>query len=210
LTHPYVDAFLKLKCAPDILAVTSPIARATKEISEVYAVTRALKKIIHPATSHFYSVGDLCAGNGLLGVTIAHLFNYISVTCLDLKVPNRRWANVRKFSYFSLDINRLQEQDVGGKVLVANHPCKNAAAIVDKFCKCNAKALVLMPCCNGQLKPRPQMMLKKLGKYNAWCADLYDTIIAYRAMTGETIEVKMYEDTHCLSPRNVIITAIRK
>lgn len=210
MTQQYIDSFLRWRCAPDILGIVSPVQRASKEITEVYTMFRALRKLIPPADSYKYEVLDLCAGNGLLGVAIAHVFNYSFVTSLDIKVPNRKWAEVRKFSYYEMDINSLKEVDVKGKIIVANHPCQNATNIVESFCKYNAKALVLMPCCSGKLKPRPQWMIKKLGKYGAWCADLYDAIIPYALVHKEDIKVNMYEDTNCLSPKNIVITAIRE
>jgi len=208
----YVDSFLKLSCATDILNVVSPIARASKEISEAYTMLKALRKIIYPGDSYTYRVLDLCAGNGLLGVSIVHMFNYEHVTSIDTrKLPKRDWNKVRNFSYFIMDIRTLHRVDVENKVIVANHPCQLAFDIANIFCKYNAKALVLMPCCDRQqIKPRPQYVMKKYGKYGTWCMDLYDIIRDYGIKHDENIDITISEDSNCLSPKNIVITAIRR
>lgn len=211
MTYQYVDAFLKLNCATDILNVVNPITKASKEISEVYAMVRALRKIIHPSDSHKYRVMDMCAGNGLLGVTVAHLFNYKYVRSWDIKPPKRKFDIVRKYEYLKADIHEMFQRDFEGRVILANHPCQRAKVVVDYFCRFHAKALVLMPCCGGQLsKKRSQYVINKFGKYGTWCMDLHDFIWDYGIKYGESFDINMYEDFNCLSPKNIIITAIRK
>ena len=202
----YVDSFLKLRCAPDILGVVNPVQRETKEISEVYTVIRGLKKVVSSKETHNYKVLDLCAGNGLLGVTVAHLFDFKFVLAYDKRVPDRDWDRVRKYAYVERDIHTLSNME--GYVVLANHPCKLATEIVEKFCKYNAKALVLMPCCMGRIDV-PRYLREKLGAYGAWCFQLTDIIRQYALKHKECIEINMWEDKNCLSPRNIVITAVR-
>jgi hypothetical protein len=206
----YVEAFNKLNCSEDILNVVEPVQRLTKEISEVWTIVRALRKILPFNDHHLYKVLDLCAGNGLLGVTLAHLFKFDHVTSLDTRVPKRNWNSVKRFSYYNTDVSTLTEPDIKGKIIVASHPCKNAAAITQLFGNYGGKALVLLPCCKGQLKPRPKFVLEKFGKYGSWCMDQYDFIANHSRMNGYNIKVNIYEDKGCLSPRNIVITAVRK
>ena len=209
MTFEFVDRFLSLNCATDILKVVSPIKNMSKEISEAYTMLQSVKKVVHPADSNKYEVLDLCAGNGLLGVTLAHVMNFKSVTSMDIRVPGRKWEDVRTYSYLEKDIHTLQRHEVEGKVIVANHPCQRASHVVDLFCKFDAKAVVIMPCCVGQLKSRPEHITKQFGKYGAWCMDLYDTIGDWSVGKGQTINARIYENKHCLSPKNVTIVAWR-
>ena len=207
----YVDSFLKLNCASDILSVVSPIHNVAKEITEVYTVFRALRKLIPPSESDQYNLWDLCAGNGLLGVTLAHVFNFNRVGSIDIKVPNRRFSNVRNYQYIKEDIKCFVGKSFrDSDVIVASHPCKNAKVIADLFCRSEAKALVLLPCCIGKLENTPQYLIDRLGKSDAWCYDLYRMIDMYSLVNIENIEVKIYRDDNCISPRNIVITAIRE
>lgn len=206
----YVSNFLKYNCASDILKIIEPINNLDKEISEAYTILKTIKKAISPADSRKLEILDLCAGNGLLGVSIAYLFHFIKVTSYDIKRPNREFEKVNNYEYVQADITKFESSFFEGKIIIANHPCRKARDIINFFLYNKAKALILMPCCVGKLRFNSQFIRKKLGKYNSWCIDLWQDILLYNEKYNENIECRIEEDKNCLSPCNIVITAIRK
>lgn len=100
----YLDQFLSLKCAGDVLNVIAPIQKAQKEISESMAIIHRLRSIAlkNPMKSILL---DICAGNALTSVIAAHLLPFKKVIAIDIKKRIRRWDSVRRFVYWQTDIN---------------------------------------------------------------------------------------------------------
>ncbi len=70
----YVDEFLSLNCAPDVLGAVGPINNPSKEISEAMAVIRRLRPIVLKEGSvSLVGMLEFCAGNALTSVLACHL-----------------------------------------------------------------------------------------------------------------------------------------
>lgn len=192
----YVERFLNLKCAGDVLNVVQPINKPCKEISESMAAIRYIKKIVlaEPDTYYLY---DLCAGNALTSVLAAFLLPIKGAIAIDREIRNRPWHNVQGFCYRGDDIYKFEpENRFGNSILIGVHACTNLSErITDMYLQSNAKHLVLVPCCMGP-HDLPQLVSKKMGKYLAWCLHLAQKV-------GGTV----YEDKGILSPMNGVVVA---
>src|SRR3990167_7276029 len=102
--NKYLEEFLSLNCAGDVLNVVSPVTRFEKEITEAMAIVKQVKKIVFADRSKDYIVVYLCAGNALASVIIAHLLPVLKVIAIDKKARQRNWSSVRKFAYINGDI----------------------------------------------------------------------------------------------------------
>lgn len=192
-----VNDFLSLKCAGDILNVCSPINNPEKEITEAMAVVKRIRPIVLSEPNK-YSVVDMAAGNGLVGVITAFLLPVREVVAVDILPRVRKWETVRKFSY---RLSRVQDftPPTGPWILAACHPCGDVAArVIDKyFMSSQCRHLILMPCCCGTPPNKiPAAITGKLGKYLSWAYSL--SVYA----NGDLVI-----DNRCLSPCNAVIIA---
>lgn len=200
----YMDHFLSLNCADDVLKAVTPLNNGTKEISEAMALVRAVRPKILKRPKE-YSVLDLCAGNALTSIIIAHLLPIKKVFAIDTKVPNRHHEVVKNFEYMKMDIfdktwtsNKADEPTI----IVSSHPCTKLASRIIEIYKANdcIKMLAMLPCCvNREELDRAKLspvIREKLGTYLSWCHYL-----------AEKAGGKLIEDRHCLSKCNGLIIA---
>jgi len=198
----YLNYFLSLKCAGDVLNAVNPVNNVCKEITEAMAICQKLKRVCIKEPMK-YSLIDLCAGNGLVGVLAAHLLPLEHVTCIDERSVNRNWHLVNRFSYLTADITddyiyRL----IGNNTIIASsHPCgKLAERVLELYNNSPATHLVMIPCCTytPRITGLNNILIQKLNSYELW---------AYWLSEQAKGEVKTYKDNKCLSPRNIVITA---
>jgi hypothetical protein len=168
------------------------------------AVIRPLKKFflhMDQQQQQDYIVLDLCAGNGLTGLIVVHLFR-CRVMCVDIKLPKKlHFSSVQRFSFVLRDVNTINEtylSNIGDKIIfISSHPCQNALTIVKLAKLCNVKFSIL-PCCIGsysELPIQPRLCNQKLSKYEQWCLGL--------AQYGNA---NAYIDKNCLSSANIVVT----
>lgn len=201
----YLDQFLSLKCAGDVLNIVTPIQKAQKEISESMAIINRLRSIAikNPMKG---TLVDLCAGNALTSVIAAHLLPFKRVIAVDIKKRKRDWHKVERFEYIQENIVNMRDCHWDDTLIIISiHPCGKLAEDVinlwkyqKTFHKPTIVKLILMPCCKGQIKEQkiPSCFNKKLSKYERWAWYL-----------AELAEGKLTFDNRCLSPCNAIIEA---
>ncbi len=195
----YLDYFMSLRSSGDILNVVNPLGnKAAKEITESIAVFQKLKRIALKAPME-YSLLDLCAGNALTSVLSVHVLPINNAVAVDKRPRNRNWYKARRFQYVQQSI---MDDSIFGlitdkTIICAVHPCSGLAQrVADIYLKSDSQYLVMMPCCVGNLKIGSQLLRDKLGKYGCWCLEL-----------AEKVNGNIYQDEHCISPKNIIITA---
>jgi len=213
----YIDEFYKLNCSRDVLAVTGDLGKKTgKEITEAMAIKRQIKKILFVRGKRQIQRGcgvvDLCTGKALIPVLTAHLFPMLTISIgVDIREPLLDFnTGIKKFIYFKKDIysdlvfDNYIRYNYNDYILTCCHGCGDLSTrVIDIFCRYNKfKHLVLMPCCRGnQDRHLPAFIKKKIGSYIDWCYYLYERIRVV------TLDVKMIQDSNCLSPCNVLIVA---
>jgi hypothetical protein len=176
------------------------MSKAEKEITESMAIIKKLKPItlLNPMK---YSVMDLCAGNALTSVLAVHLLPIISATAIDKKKRKGHYEIVKKFQYLEMDVKDAVIADTD--ILIAVHPCKTADLIVDLFNNFPAKALIMMPCCNGLSNDVlcKTWLRTKLPEYDLWTYHLAQKI--------KSAQVNIFTDVFVESPKRNIILARR-
>jgi hypothetical protein len=195
----YFDTFMSLRSSGDILNVVNPLgSRASKEITESMAMFSRLRKIALKAPME-YSLIDLCAGNALTSVLAAHVLPLKESIAVDKKLRKRGWESVRRFRYLNQDIfdDSIYELITDRTVICSVHPCSRLASrIVEIYLKSPAPYLVMMPCCEGQIKINGSFLRERLGRYACWCLQL-----------AEQANGDLIQDNNCISPKNIVITA---
>ena len=202
-TQSYLDEFLSLRCAGDILSIASPIQKAEKEISESMAIMRYLRKVALRAPMQFDLI-DLCAGNALTSLIAIHLLPFRGAIAIDKRPRKREWERARRFDYEKRDIFKLSEGFFcRNDVIIAVHSCTILAErVIELYNLSPAKYLVIMPCCIGKLTiDFPEDFRQILGKYKVWCWQLYNKVKAKKK--------RLVFDQKVLSPANGIIWAIK-
>lgn len=199
----YINEFLNFKCCGDVINSVIPIGHNPgKEITESMGMVKKVKGMLIPNPGK-YNILDLCAGNALTSVLLAHLFKLDYANAVDKDARNRRWHLVNGFAYLIGDI--YQPEIMGfvnnNTIIISVHACGNLSKrIIEIYEKSQAKALFLMPCCLGRLEHKyPEEIEKKLGSYTLFCWDLM------QGLENST----MYIDPHILSPKNIIIKSVR-
>jgi len=208
----YLDYFLSLRCSGDVLSVCSPINNTAKEITEAITVTRKIRTLTLPYPMQ-YNVLDLCAGNALIPVISVMYLPVKFAVAVDIKKHYRQWERVKRFEYKEYDIydNSINSMIDSNTIITSSHPCGNLACrIVDLFLSSTAKALFLLPCCANNEEYRNHysgnhIIQKNLSKYEQWCCCIYDKLLANKEIKTN---IKHYPD--CLSPKNILISAIRR
>lgn len=203
--NKYIKEFLSLNCSKDILEVLKPILNIEKEITESMAVIRKLRGFALPKPN-YYSIEEYCAGNALTSAIAIHLLPFRASLAFDIKKRDREWPKIKHFMYMFCDIydDRFTStcfQDP--TIMFSIHPCtKLAERIIDIYNNSNAEALILMPCCIGELKMGlPQIIKERIGKYLIWTWQLANRI--------KESKISIQIDNNCISPKNAIITARR-
>jgi len=201
----YIEKFLELKCTPDILGVSYPLNNPTKEVTESMAIVQELRKVFLKDKERKVVVFDLCAGNALTSVILAHLFPNVTCYALDKAPRDRQWENVKNFEYKTMDIHEKETIDyidivsksADYSIIISVHPCKNLAnRIVDIYKLSSVNHIALMPCCKGKIDTDfPQVIKEKVSNYMLWCWDL-----------SRSANAKLRMDKYIKSPCNGIIS----
>lgn len=207
IKQTYVDEFLSMKCCGDVLNVANPIGKkARKEITESMALIKKVKKVVLSRPWSF-RVLDLCAGNALTSLIAVHLFHNVNAFAFDKRERQRQWDKVRRFEYIFGDIydpfhlDYIKEKCISkDTIIVSSHPCGELARhIINIYKQSEAKALFLMPCCDGKLRRQyPDFLFTKMGHYFVWAWDL-----------ALDINAKLTIDERCISPKNIVISHVR-
>lgn len=199
--NKYVEEFLKFKSSGDILNICNPLTKAEKEITESMAVIKELRSIALSAPMQ-YDLYDLCAGNALTSIIAAFLLPFHTVTAIDKYKRKRKWDTVRRFKYLEEDITKSEFWKNPNSIFIGVHACGNLAeTIIDRYNNSDAKYLILIPCCVGQIKTGlPDFFRRKLGRYNIWTWELSKHI---------KDKVRIKQDINIISPCNNLIIATK-
>lgn len=199
----YLNEFFSLRSAGDILNACGPINNGDKEISEAMAFKTILKSLLIEKPM-YYSVIDFCSGNALIPVISSFVLPSKRNIAIDKKRRNRKWHEIRRFSYLEENINDTERmlqivKEQGPCILTACHACKNLAKkIINIYINSPAAInLILMPCCIGTI-PKDYKSLES-NRYEIWNSYLLELSGGY-----------IITDKNVLSPRNKIIIASRK
>jgi len=203
----YIDYFLSLKCSPDILEICGPVNKAGKEISEMMTVILRVRKIVLKQPM-VYNILDLCAGNGLIGVTAVHFLPVSSAVAVDKRERSRKWDRAKRFKYVTLSIHdpAIYEYIDKNTIIVGSHLCSGLSRrAVELYNNSDAQHLIVLPCCTGGKKDFPDrfsirvnLARVKLTRYEEWALYLADMCDG---------KVDVVQDVHCLSPKNIVVQA---
>lgn len=198
----YINEFLNLNCAGDVLNVIPKQHNYHKEITESWAMIRRIKSIVMEKKL-YYIIRDLCAGNALTSVLTSFMLPIYIAEAVDKKRRSGRYDGVRKFRYIEGDIYSNYFDYLSDKnIIISVHPCKNLAErIIEIYNNSNAPYLFLMPCCINPVG-LDQFLVEETDKYTAWCYHLKGLI--------KNSNVSIVKDKQILSPCNIIIKAERK
>ena len=212
--HGYVDHFLKLRCAGDVLNVTGPMNNAMKEISEAMSIMKHVKRIVIPDPMK-YQLVDFCSGNALVPITAAFVLplNFtIAVDKRPNKAPFTRQGVVDRFVYLKADVYTLglSSPEIPPTILTCVHGCGGLAKVtIEAFLDGpQVKHLIMMPCCEGKLPEIdiPSFFRQKLTSYDMWCYGLYETI----QQSSKVKYSNMIEDLNVISPKRTLIIASKE
>jgi len=197
----YVNEFLTYRCAGDVLNSVAPLNNAAKEISESMALLKSVKGLAlrHPRMLRLW---DLCAGNALTSILAVHYLPFAYAIAVDRKLHKRPgYARVQRWEYRQGEIDSLHGQISVNDVLVASHPCQAAEDICRLFNDSPARAMFILPCCQGKISSKfTQLTRGKMSRYELWCLHLA------RLVDGECSK----RDTQVLSPMNIIVSKVRE
>jgi len=201
----YVDEFLSLRSAPDILATVGHLGnKPQKEITEAMGIIKYLKRIVIKEPGK-YQVVDLCSGNALVPVIAVHLFPISSAIAIDKLKRERNWKRAERFVYLQMDINDIDFNKLSRPtILTAVHSCKNMAEKTIEIYNTTpiVKHMILMPCCIGNLDTSLLRFIKQeAGNDLAWVTKL--------ALQCKG-KVKVGKDNFVMSPKRYIITASKE
>ena len=205
----YMDEFLRLKCAVDVLNVVNPIGnKPVKEISESMAIIKGMKRVVFRVKPNTYSLFDVGAGNAITSVLAQHLLPLSCSWAIDKRLRNRNWSKVNQFIYCEVNFKDFMEEpriSPTPVIMIGVHSCKELSKeIINAFNEnLYIKHLFLMPCCEGSFKSvMPSYMKENLSKAVDWVYYLYDRL--------EVKDKDIIQDKKCLSPKNLIIEAHRE
>lgn len=197
----YVNQFLKLRCAPDVLASCVEMAKPEKEISEAWSVMRRVRGITL-ADPMKWTLIDACAGNCLTGVLACHVLPVKAVLAIDIR-PERIRRKPQRWAYLSKPIQEISTFDLPNSptILVACHPCRKLALYVaHRYLAIDQiRHLVMVPCCCGKPDPATPgvaFVRRQMGQYAAWCYSLAHLVVG-----------DLYFDQGCLSPCRGVVWA---
>jgi len=202
----YVDQFLSLRCAPDVLAAVGPLNhRGAKEIAEAMAVIQRVKRIVLNGDGP-HTLIDLCSGNALVPVIAAHLFPSVDAYAVDKKPRARMQSDgVSRFHVLRADINESPlywywPSKQIPVIVTAVHACSKLALRVVELYQKYGDHLVMVPCCHGPIDRTYSPLLRdKLDAYELWAHHLAE-------LAGGTV----VRDLHMISPCNAVVTASKR
>lgn len=207
----YVDEFLSLKCAPDVLAIAGPLGgKSSKEIAEAIGVVHKIRRITLDDPMQ-YGVVDIGAGNALASLIAVHLLPVAWATAVDKKTRKRHWEKAKRFKYIEDSISSDTDlskyaQDDKPFITIGIHTCSYLAIYtIEAWNKCKQSPyLVLVPCCEARQvrnEAIPALIRKKLGSYLSWSYTLFEMVKGKK---------QIVEDSRIISPKNIIITASKE
>ncbi len=203
----HLSRFLKLKCAGDVINAVAPINNFEKEITEAWAIVRVIRPLILSNPGK-YNILDLCAGNALTSVLSVFLLPITYSVAVDIKPRKRRYETIDRFEYVLGDVNNwgfVNKQINKKTIIVSSHPCQNAVGIANIFNYSKAKALCMIPCCNGSFDSVPGVgfLRDKMCKYDIWSYFLLNLI------DQKTVcdKLSLTTDYYCISPKNNVLYA---
>jgi len=198
----YLNKFLNLKCAPDVLGTVGALGnKAAKEITESMGIIQAIRKIVLKKPMR-YVLYDLCAGNALTSVLAVHLLPVKHAYAIDTRTRDRNWHHAQRFSYIKESIyNKPKWIDTSSPgIMISVHACKTLSERVIEIYKTTPeiKHLALIPCCikSNMEEEFPPVILKKLGRYISWSWYL-----------AQQANGTLREDKHIQSPCRAIVEA---
>ena len=201
--NDYLFRFINLRCSGDILNVVNPINNPGKEISESWSILRKIKPLIL-SNKMQYNVLDLCAGNALTSIMSVFILPVKNALAIDIKVKKRHYELAQRFDYQEQNIHNKKVYNFIDRntIIVSSHPCKHAIRIIEIFNNSLAKALCIIPCCNGNFNNLPGIgfLNSKMNKYDLWTYYLGTLIDNPKILSITT-------DWNCLSPKNNVIYA---
>ncbi len=208
--NKYVNQFLGMKCAGDVLNVVSPLGnKSEKEITEAMAMLRLIKPIVLKNPMN-YILYDLCAGNALTSIIGVYRTPIGFANAVDIKPRGREYHKVKRFEYSKENLHSFHiPYGVDTAIISAIHPCKNLAIrVIDIYLESNVKYLMLMPCCgdSSSVHKYDKFIEEKLGKYVAWVYYLRDYLIKCLGIGNEDYKVRVLQDNFVESPCNLILT----
>jgi len=199
----YVDSFMELDCAADVLAATGPIHKGGKEISEAMAVINAIRGKALSAPME-YDLLDVCSGNALVPIIAAHLLPVKTATAIDTKRRSGRYERVKRFRYLEKAFQAHPVYVDQKLILTAVHPCGELAHdVVQVADGAHVEMVVIMPCCVGSIWRRPLCDFGDLSRYERFALDLALSLDQYGFRTH------CYRDKHVSSPANMVIVGER-
>ena len=212
----YTAEFLKSKDKALIaLGLSAKLNGVIKEITEAVGVMDELSGVMANIGPDRWTVIDCCAGNGLLGMSIAMYFDklvkrVISVDVRKVSVPTPESIELINkkgydYSYMNASVSDMYRfVNDEPTAIVSVHPCgKSALDVIDLFNRTNASLLVMIPCCidHRTLKSMRYVSRRHPYRYEEWCYILADMI--------STGVVDVIRDKGILTPVNTVITATK-
>jgi len=159
----YVDAFIRLKCAPDLLLMN--LFPNTKEITESMAAYDAVRKYCPDYTLGDPGVTVAVIGDGASPRTGA-IFAYRSkwrVLSIDPQLHNKPiWSKIARLSSYP---EKVQDVALTADIAVLVH----AHVILDSIAHLNPSIIVAMPCCVNQdyfLRIKPDIIFTDWGVHS--------------------------------------------
>jgi len=155
----YMDEFVKLTCAPDmILANIFPNA---KEITESFALFSAIRKLKKVLDLKDPEIRCLVIGDGSTPRTAATVAFRSSWVCYSVD-PNLRskdnWCKIKRLEVFPCLHSEFDYSLLRGRTVIVLHPHSHAPfhevyAMVDKVASKHYH--IAMPCCDELCAPKP-------------------------------------------------------
>lgn len=198
----YIEQFMSLRCAADIIGIAHPVQKFPKEISEAMAIIRRIKpKLLKQPME--YTIIDLCSGNALVPLLSTFLLPSKWNYAIDIRPRKRPWDKAKRFSYLQQSIYDVSTYNLinnapGPVVLTAVHSCKDLAEqTIELYKSTKAEMLVMMPCCIGKIPQKISTELKhKIGRDYLWGLHL-----------RELVDGRLIQDNDIISPKRLLVIA---
>lgn len=198
----YIEEFLALRCAADIIGVAHPVNQFAKEITEAMGIVKKFRgKMISSPMD--YNLVDLCSGNALTPLISAHMLPSKWNYAIDIKPRFRPWQKVKRFTYLHLNIHEQEVEEFinhleGPVIITASHACDSLSErAANLYNRTKATMLVLMPCCVGKFPYKlSEDLEKRIGRDNLWGLHL-----------SNLVNGRISQDDKIISPKNRIIIA---
>jgi len=204
----YIEQFLNMKCAGDVIGIVGKQKNYQKEITEAMSLRKHVKDVVlKEENKDKFVVIDTCSGNALVPILCAFSLPIQKAYATDIRERDRPWSKVNKFEYKTLDIFDKEIENLikqySDVILTSSHPCgKLAKRTVELYSNFEqVKYMFVMPCCVNKIPQDmfkvPQLILDKLTGYEKWCLYLQG-LVGYSELT---------RDPHVMSQKNCIISA---